>query len=168
MGEKVKSKDNKDKAKDNKKSKEKLKVDDIKNESKSNASSYATESKKDTHSSQEKATKESFNKKEVKKGDATSQEKSKKTEKGVKIFKFIDHLLLTEKAIDNINMRNTLVFIVDRRATKPQIKREVEKLFDVKVEKVNTLIDRKGRKKAYVKLKPEYDATDIATALGMM
>ena len=37
----------------------------------------------------------------------------------------------------------------------------------VKVEKVNTLITMKGEKKAYVKLKPEYDASEIAARLGL-
>ncbi|MHA1834598.1 MAG: 50S ribosomal protein L23, partial [Candidatus Baldrarchaeia archaeon] len=60
-----------------------------------------------------------------------------------------------------------LTFIVDRRANKPTIKKAVESLFKVKVDKVNTLITPDGRKKAYVKLSPEYSAADIATKLGI-
>jgi large subunit ribosomal protein L23 len=48
------------------------------------------------------------------------------------------------------------------------VKWAVEKGFDVKVEKVNLQITRKGVKKAYIKLKPEYSAIDVATRLGMM
>lgn len=104
----------------------------------------------------------------VEKQESKVKEETKKRKVGLEYFRYINHLVLTEKGIDNINLKNTLVFIVHRRATKPQIKREVEKIFNVKVEKVNTLIDRKGRKKAYVKLSPEYNAIDIATQLGMM
>ena len=39
-----------------------------------------------------------------------------------------------------IEDNNTLVFIVDVRASKPQIKLAVKKLYDIHVAKVNTLI----------------------------
>ncbi|HIQ50202.1 MAG TPA: 50S ribosomal protein L23 [Nanoarchaeota archaeon] len=83
-------------------------------------------------------------------------------------FKIIKYPLLTEKAVGLIETQNKIVFIVDRSATKKQIAKAVEKLFEVKVEEVRTLIDRKGRKKAYVKLSKEYKASDIATRLGMI
>ena len=44
--------------------------------------------------------------------------------------------------------RNQVMFKVARRATKPQIKEAVEKLFDVKVKSVNTHV-RKGKIKAF-------------------
>lgn len=47
-------------------------------------------------------------------------------------------VLNTEKA-RNLFENNEYVFIVDRRANKIQIKEAVEKLFNVKVESVNTL-----------------------------
>ena len=75
---------------------------------------------------------------------------------------------VTEKAMKLIERQNTLVFIVDRKANKPLIKRAVEEAFKVKVAKVRTLITSDGRKKAYVKLKPEYKAIDVATKLGIM
>jgi large subunit ribosomal protein L23 len=53
--------------------------------------------------------------------------------------------LITEKATI-ASERNQVVFKVARTATKPQIKAAVEKLFDVKVKRVNTLI-RKGKTK---------------------
>jgi large subunit ribosomal protein L23 len=53
--------------------------------------------------------------------------------------------LITEKAT-MASERNQVVFKVARTATKPQIKAAVEKLFDVKVKRVNTLI-RKGKVK---------------------
>lgn len=76
--------------------------------------------------------------------------------------------LISEKAVSLIHTRNTLTFIVARDATKQQIKHEVERLFNVKVDRVNTLITPDGRKKAYVKLAKEYSAADIATQLGVI
>ncbi len=83
-------------------------------------------------------------------------------------FRTLKYPLLTEKNIGMIERENKIVFIVDRRANKKQIAKAMEKLFEVKVESVNTLIDRKGRKKAYVKLSKDYKATDLATRLGMI
>ena len=76
--------------------------------------------------------------------------------------------LMTEKAIDLIERENKIVFIIDRRANKRDIARAVEELYDVKVEKVRTLITPRGTKKAYVKLRPEYDASDLAIRLGIL
>jgi large subunit ribosomal protein L23 len=55
--------------------------------------------------------------------------------------------VITEKATI-ASESNQVVFKVARDATKPQIKAAVEKLFDVKVTAVNTLI-RKGKAKAF-------------------
>ena len=51
--------------------------------------------------------------------------------------------VITEKAT-NLSEHNKVVFRVKPDATKPQIKEAVEKLFDVKVKAVNTLV-RKGK-----------------------
>jgi len=74
----------------------------------------------------------------------------------------------SEKAIAYMERYNTLIFIVDLRATKHDIKRAVEELFGVKVLRVRTVITPKGEKKAYVKLTQEYKASDVATKLGMV
>ncbi|MEM0480696.1 MAG: 50S ribosomal protein L23 [Candidatus Aenigmatarchaeota archaeon] len=74
----------------------------------------------------------------------------------------------TEKSLRLAEKNNVITFIVDRRATKGQIKKEVEKRFNVKVEKVNTLITRKGLKKAYVKLKKEYNASELLAKLTVV
>ena len=55
--------------------------------------------------------------------------------------------LITEKAT-NASEHNKVMFKVAPHATKPQIKEAIEKLFDVKVKSVNTLV-RKGKKKAF-------------------
>ncbi|WP_297519210.1 50S ribosomal protein L23 [Thermococcus sp.] len=82
-------------------------------------------------------------------------------------YKVILRPVVTEKAVAMIENENKLTFIVDRRATKGDIKRAVEAMFDVKVEKVNTLITMRGEKKAYVKLKPEYSASEVAARIGL-
>jgi large subunit ribosomal protein L23 len=74
----------------------------------------------------------------------------------------------SEKALRLIEEQNTLTFIVDRKATKHDIKRAIESAFGVKVEKVNTLITPRGEKKAYVKLAKEYSASDVAARLGLL
>ena len=76
--------------------------------------------------------------------------------------------LMTEVTSRLIETENKLVFIVNIKATKSDIKRAVEELYDVKVEKVNVTITPEGQKKAFVKLHPEYKATDIAIKLGIL
>jgi large subunit ribosomal protein L23 len=55
--------------------------------------------------------------------------------------------VVTEKAT-MASEHNKVVFKVASKATKPQIKEAVEKLFDVKVKRVNTLV-RKGKTKVF-------------------
>ena len=55
--------------------------------------------------------------------------------------------VITEKATMGSEY-NQVMFKVARTATKPEIKEAVEKLFDVKVKSVNTLI-REGKIKAF-------------------
>lgn len=79
----------------------------------------------------------------------------------------IIHPDVTEKSMKLIETENKLVFVVARWANKAQIKSELEKLYEVKVANINTLITPKGVKKAYVKLAPEYRAEEIATRMGI-
>ena len=55
--------------------------------------------------------------------------------------------VITEKAT-LASESNQFVFRVARNATKPQIKAAIERLFDVKVTAVNTLL-RKGKRKVF-------------------
>jgi large subunit ribosomal protein L23 len=55
--------------------------------------------------------------------------------------------VITEKST-GLSEQNKVVFKVRKDATKPQIKQAVEKLFDVKVTAVNTLV-RKGKVKRF-------------------
>lgn len=56
--------------------------------------------------------------------------------------------LITEKTVFQQNTLNVYTFEVDRRANKTQIKEAVQRLFNVKVEKVNTQ-NRKGKEKRF-------------------
>jgi large subunit ribosomal protein L23Ae len=54
--------------------------------------------------------------------------------------KVIIHPLNTESAMKKIEENNTLVFVVDVKANKRQIKEALKKLYDVDTVKINTLI----------------------------
>lgn len=83
-------------------------------------------------------------------------------------FAIIKFPLTTESAMKKIEDNNTLVFIVDTRATKKQIKDAVARLYDIQTKKINTLIRPDGQKKAYVRLLPDYDALDVANKIGII
>lgn len=75
--------------------------------------------------------------------------------------------IATEKTVKLIELENTLVFEVNKRANKKEVKEEIEKMFNVKVEEIRTLV-RHNKKVAYVKLAEENKAIDLATKLGVM
>merc|ERR1712224_757883 len=76
--------------------------------------------------------------------------------------------LTTESAMKKIEDNNTLVFIVDVRATKTKVKDAVSSMYDIQCAKVNTLIRPDGQKKAYVRLTQDYDALDVANKIGII
>lgn len=73
----------------------------------------------------------------------------------------------TEKAVMKIEAENVLTFEVEKRKTKIEIKKEIEELFNVKVDKIRTQI-RDNKKQVYAKLNKKNLAIDVATKLGMM
>ncbi len=80
----------------------------------------------------------------------------------------ISYPLMTESASLMVEKDNKLIFIVNLKAGKAEIKKAVEELYAVKVSKVNLLITPQGIKKAYVKLTPEFKASDVAIKLGIL
>ncbi len=80
----------------------------------------------------------------------------------------IKHPLSTEKSIRLMESENKIIFVVDLKATKKDIKTAIETLFKVKVTNVNTVITRDNQKRAYVQFSKETPAIDIATNLGLM
>merc|ERR1711896_108373 len=76
--------------------------------------------------------------------------------------------LTTESAMKKIEDNNTLVFIVDVRASKGQIKEAIKRMYDIDTQKINSLIRPDGQKKAYVRLTQDYDALDVANKIGII
>ena len=75
---------------------------------------------------------------------------------------------MTEVTSRILESENKLVFIVNKNATKNNIKMAVEELYDVVVDKVNSTITAEGEKKAFVRLSPDYKAVDVAIKLGIL
>ncbi|MGD9382405.1 MAG: 50S ribosomal protein L23 [Candidatus Thorarchaeota archaeon] len=75
--------------------------------------------------------------------------------------------VVTEASLEAVDSNNKLTFYVDRRANKNTIRWAVESLYEVVVDNVNTLILPDGKKKAFVRLAPEYSAAEVATNLGI-
>lgn len=75
--------------------------------------------------------------------------------------------IMTESVFDKLEVENKLVFNVHREATKHQIKKAIEELFEVKVIKINTRIGPDGTKRAFLRLAPNFSAMDVAMKLGM-
>ena len=73
----------------------------------------------------------------------------------------------SEKAVKMIELDNVLIFQTAMKLSKPEIKKEVESVFSVKVDSVSTFI-RRNNKYAYVKLNRDNPAIDVATKLGMI
>lgn len=105
---------------------------------------------------------------EKKKTEKKVEKKKAGPEGSEEAWKIIIHPLLTEKAINVVESQNKLTFNVRPDTTKKQIKWAVENALAVKVDSVNTLINREGRKRAMVKLAKEFKAADIATRFGML
>ncbi|MHA1125649.1 MAG: 50S ribosomal protein L23 [Candidatus Heimdallarchaeota archaeon] len=84
------------------------------------------------------------------------------------LYKIIISPFSSERIFELIESQNKLAFIVHKSANKTTIKRALEKLYNVKIVKVNTMITPSGKKKAIVKLHPTNNAVDLATALGLM
>lgn len=83
-------------------------------------------------------------------------------------FQVLKHPSSTEKSIRLMEAENKLVFIVERKATKKDIRDAFETAFKIRPVNVNTFITPQGRKKAFIKLPADKPAIDIAAQLGIM
>lgn len=83
-------------------------------------------------------------------------------------YGIIKYPVTSEKAMKRIEEMNTLVFICDRRAHKPQIKKALKELYDIDCAKINTLNCFAGEKKAYVRLNKDQDALNVANKIGIL
>ena len=76
--------------------------------------------------------------------------------------------LMTESASIMVEKEKKLVFMVSLKASKTDIRKAMEELYEVKVEDINTQITPQGEKKAFIKLHPDFKATDVAIKLGIL
>jgi large subunit ribosomal protein L23 len=67
-----------------------------------------------------------------------------------------------------LERENKLQFLVVKEATKPQIRREIERTFEKEVASVRTLMNAKGEKKAIITFVDEKAAEEILSRLGIM
>ena len=89
-------------------------------------------------------------------------------DKKLEIYEIVLYPLITEKAINMIESDNKLCFIVNVKANKKEVREAVEKNYEIKVDDIKILNDRKGRKKAIVKINEKFKADEIATKLGVL
>ena len=76
--------------------------------------------------------------------------------------------MMSEDTVRLIEAENKITFIVSNKASKHDVKRAVEEMYEVKVDRVSTLTTPEGKKKAYVKLSPESKASELAVKLGIL
>jgi len=83
-------------------------------------------------------------------------------------YEVILYPVMTEVASRMLEAENKLVFVVSLKASRSDVKKAVEELYEVKVDTVNVVVTSKGEKKAFVKLHPDYKAVDVAIKLGIL
>lgn len=76
--------------------------------------------------------------------------------------------IATEKAVGMIERDNIIEYVVDMRAGKDDIKKEFESTFGVKVERIGIIHTPDNRKKAVIKVKKAFKASDIALKLKLI
>ncbi len=76
--------------------------------------------------------------------------------------------MMSEDTVKLIETENKIVFIVHGNASKRDVWKAVEELYEVKVDQVHTLVTPEGKKKAYVRLNPESKASELAVKLGIL
>ena len=80
----------------------------------------------------------------------------------------IKYPLSTEKSIRLMESENKLIFVVNKKSTKKDVKKAIEEMFKVEVVSVNTFVNADGEKRAYIKFSAKNPAIDIATQMGLM
>ena len=83
-------------------------------------------------------------------------------------FDVVKYPLTTESIVKKIQSENTIVFIVNSKANKKIISKSIKNLYKATPVKINTLIQAKGEKKAFIKLTSDCDALDIANKVGFI
>lgn len=79
----------------------------------------------------------------------------------------IIRFVMNEKVLKMAEKENKVVAIVSLKMDKNEIAKTFEKLYGIKVERVNTMITPKGEKRAIIKLK-ETSAVDFYAKIGLL
>lgn len=80
----------------------------------------------------------------------------------------LKHPIATEKAIGLITKNNVVVYMIDPRATKNDVKKEFERVFSVKVQSVHTANMPNNTRKAFIKVAKGFNASDVAMKLKLV
>ncbi len=80
----------------------------------------------------------------------------------------LQYPVATEKALNLVERENVITYVVDIGAGKPEIKKEFESTFKVKVIGINTVRTPYNRKRAYIRLTKEFPASEIAKRLKLV
>lgn len=80
----------------------------------------------------------------------------------------LQYPFVTEKAMAALENESKLLFIVDNRATKPEIRRELEGSFGHPISSIRTINTTDGKKKAIVSFEDPKAAEEILSRLGVM
>ena len=74
----------------------------------------------------------------------------------------------SERFYKKMEKDNTIIFYVNQKANKQQIKFAFKEAFGVKPQRVNTMNTVLGRKKAFIKLPKSNEASEIANKIGLL
>ena len=83
-------------------------------------------------------------------------------------FTILRQPVTSERFYKKMEKENTIIFYVDNRASKKDIRTAFQDRFDVTVERINTLHTPDGRKKAFIKLPKTVEATEVANKIGLI
>lgn len=91
----------------------------------------------------------------------------------VPVRKKVDYYAIIKVCLNTVSAMkkiedNILIFTVDAKANKHQVKQAVKKLYKIDVAKVNTLLRPGKQKNEYVWLTPDYDGLNIANKIEVI
>jgi large subunit ribosomal protein L23 len=86
----------------------------------------------------------------------------------ISIKNIINRFVISEKALKMAEKENKITVIVSLDSTKKDIAKQLEKDYNLKVEKINVIITPKGEKKAIVKLQKDQSAIDFYSKIGLI
>ena len=74
----------------------------------------------------------------------------------------------SERFYKKMENENTIIFYVNQKANKQEIKKAFKDAFNVLAQRVNTMNTILGRKKAFIKLPKTTEASEIASKIGLI